>query len=71
MDLPVCNEMMGFQQGFGGDAGVGIFRAPLGCPGVERQFSEPSMMKSSSSSRAPAQLVRSRLWTYTPRFVNP
>ena len=28
-----------------------IFRAPPGCPRVERQFSEPSMTKSSSSSR--------------------
>ena len=70
VDLPVCNESLGFQRGYGGDAGVGIFRAPPGCPGVERQFSEPSMMKSSSSSRALAQLVHSRLWTYTPRFVN-
>ena len=26
VDLPVCNEMMGFQRGFGGDAGVGFFR---------------------------------------------
>ena len=67
----VCNETMGFQRGYGGDSGVGIFRAPPGCPGVERQFSEPSMMKSSSSSRAPAQLVRSRLWTYTPHSVTP
>ena len=32
-----------------------IFRAPPGRPGVERQFSEPLTMKSSSSSRAPAQ----------------
>ena len=63
VDLPVCNETMGFQRGFGGDAGVGIFRAPPGCPGVERQFSEPLMMKSSSSSRAPAQLVRGDLST--------
>ena len=70
VDLPVFKETMGFQRGYGGDAGVGIFRAPPGCPGVERQFSEPSMMKSSLSSRASAQLVRSRLWTYTPRFVN-
>ena len=30
-----------------------ISRAPLGCPGVERQFLEPSMAKSSLSSRAP------------------
>ena len=30
-------ETVGFQRGFGGDAGVGIFRS-LGCPGVERQF---------------------------------
>ena len=29
------------------------FRAPLGCPRVERRFFEPSMMKRSSSSRAP------------------
>ena len=43
---------------------VGPFRAPPGRPGVERQFSEPSMMKSSLSSRAPAQLAQ-RLWTYT------
>ena len=42
----------GLSRGFGGDAVAGIFRAPPGCPGVERQFSEPSMMKSSSSSRA-------------------
>ena len=35
------------------------FRAPQGCPRVERQFFEPSMMKSSSSSRAPsAQLAQ-------------
>ena len=48
----------GLLQEIGGDAGVGIFRAPPGRPGVERQFSEPSMMKSSLSSRAPAQLDR-------------
>ena len=42
VDLPVFNETMGFQR-VGCDAGVGIFRAPLGCPGVERQFLEPSM----------------------------
>ena len=29
------------------------FRALPGCPGVERQFLEPSMVKSSSPSRAP------------------
>ena len=29
-----------------------IFRAPPGCPGVEVAAGEPSMMKSSSSSRA-------------------
>ena len=34
----------GLVRGFGGDAGVGIFRAPPGCPGVERQFVEPLMM---------------------------
>ena len=38
----------------GGDVGLGIFRAPPGRPGVERQFSEPSMTKSSLLSRAPA-----------------
>ena len=41
VDLPVCTETGGFQRGFGGDVGLGIFRAPLGRPGVERQFSEP------------------------------
>ena len=44
----------GFQRGFGGDVGLGIFRAPPGRPGVERQFSEPSMMRNSLSSRANA-----------------
>ena len=34
---------------------LAIFRAPPGCPGVERQFSEPSMVKSSLPSRALAQ----------------
>ena len=53
VDLPVFIETFGFQRGYGGDSRVGIFRAPPGCPGVERQFLEPSMMKSSSSSRAP------------------
>ena len=46
-----------FKRGFGGDVGLGIFRAPPGRPAVERQFSEPSIMKSSLSSRAPAQFV--------------
>ena len=65
-----------FQRWFGGGEGLfsslflRIFRAPPGCPGVERQFSEPSTTKSSSLSRAPAQLIRSRLWAYTPRSVN-
>ena len=54
VDLPVCTETWGFQRGFGGDVGLGIFRAPPGRPGVERQFSEPSMTKSSLLSRAPA-----------------
>ena len=57
VDLPVCNETVRFSRGFGGDVGVDIFRAPPGCPGVERQFSEPSMVKSSLPSRAPAQLI--------------
>ena len=55
VDLPVCYETVGFERGFGGDVGVGIFRAPPGCPGVERQFSEPSMIMSSLSSRALVQ----------------
>ena len=54
VDIPVA-ETGGFQRGFrGGDVGLGIFRAPPGRPGVERQFSEPSMTKSSLLSRAPA-----------------
>ena len=48
VDPPVCSETGGFQRGIGGDVGLGIFRVPPGRPGVERQFSEPSMMKSSS-----------------------
>ena len=41
--------------GYGGDEGFFglfqvIFRAPPGCPGVERHFTKPSMAKSSSSS---------------------
>ena len=40
-------RLMGFFADFRG------FRAPPGCPGVERQFLEPSMVKSSSPSRAP------------------
>ena len=52
VDLPVCTETRGFQRGFGGDVGFGIVRAPPGRPGVERQFSEPSMTKSSLPSRA-------------------
>ena len=55
VDLAVCTETGSFQRVFGGDVGLGIFRAPPGRPGVERQFSEPSMMKTSLSSRAPAQ----------------
>ena len=30
VDLPVCNETLGFQRGFGSDVGVGIFRTPPG-----------------------------------------
>ena len=41
----------------------GLFSRSSRSSGVERQFSEPSMMKSSLSSRAPAQLVRSDLST--------
>ena len=63
VDLPVCNETVGFQRGFGGDVGMGFFRAPPGCPGVERQFSEPSMTKSFLSSRAPAQFDRTVVLT--------
>ena len=54
VDFPVCTETGSFQRGFGGDVGLGIFRAPPGRPGVERQFSEPLMTKSSLLSRAPA-----------------
>ena len=44
--------------GYGGDEGFfwrywRIFRAPPVCPGVERQFLEPSTAKSSLPSRAP------------------
>ena len=52
VDIPVCRDS-GLRRGFG-DVGLGIFRAPPGRPGVERQFSEPSMTKSSLLSRAPA-----------------
>ena len=60
MDVPECRDR-GLRRGFGGDVGVGIFRALPSRPGVERQFSEPSMMKSSLLSRAPAQFARSDL----------
>ena len=53
VDTPVCRDS-GLRRGFGGDVGLGIFRGPPGRPGVERQFSEPSMTKSSLLSRAPA-----------------
>ena len=42
-----------------------FFRAPPGCPGLQRQFSEPSTTKSSSLSRAPAQLLAQSLLTLT------
>ena len=52
VDIPVA-ENRGLRPGFcGGDVGLGIFRAPPGRPGFERQFSEPSMTKSSLLSRA-------------------
>ena len=45
------------------------FRAPPGCPGVERQFLAPSMVKSSSPSRAPCANSHRTWWKYTlPRF---
>ena len=58
----LCNRLA--YGGYGGDVflwawdGVfggidAFFRAPPGCPGVERQFLEPSTTKSSSLSRAP------------------
>ena len=54
VDIPVA-ETGGLRRGFcGGDVGLGIFRAPPGRPGVERQFSEPSMTKSCLLSMAPA-----------------
>ena len=34
---------------FGGDVGLGFFRAPPGRPGVERQFSGPWALANSSS----------------------
>ena len=61
----VDDVLAGVEQGaYGGVYGDGAvdgffsrifrgFRAPPGCPGVERQFLEPSMVKSSSPSRAP------------------
>ena len=70
VDIPVCRDS-GLRPGVGGDVAVGIFRAPPGCPGVERQFSEPSMMKSSLSPRAPAQLVRGDLSPQTYCSVHP
>ena len=39
------------------------FRAPPGCPRVERQFSEPSTTKRSLLSRAPAQFHAQHLST--------
>ena len=56
VDIPVCTETGCFSVGC--DDRVfrriwRLFRAPPGCPGVERQFFEPSTMKISSSSRAP------------------
>ena len=42
-----------------------FFRAPPGCPGVERQFLEPSTAKSSSLSRAPLPIRTVVTWTYT------
>ena len=54
LSLEVPQTQWGLRPGFcGGDVGLGIFRAPPGRPGVERQFSEPSMTKSSLPSRAP------------------
>ena len=47
------------------DAFCVIFRAPPGCPGVEGQFLEPSMVKSSSPSRAPLANWIVVTWTYT------
>ena len=41
-----------------------IFRAPPGCPGVERQFLETSMAKSSLPSRAPPQFHAQHLSTW-------
>ena len=40
MDLPVCTETGGLSAGFGGDVGLGFFRALPGRPGVERHFSD-------------------------------
>ena len=43
--------------------GSDAFRAPPGCPGVERQFLEPSMAKSSLPSRAPLANWTMVTWT--------
>ena len=67
VDLPVCNEMGFFFMGMAAVKGfsrfVRFFRGPPGCPGVKRQFSEPSTTKSSSLSRAPAQFHAQHLST--------
>ena len=52
VDIPVT-ETVGFFEGLVAMR-VGHFRALPGRPRVERQFSEPSMTKSSLLSRAPA-----------------
>ena len=64
---PVLNRDGSFQQGYGGGdgffGGFSAFSRSSGRPGVERQLSEPSMTKSSSSSRAP-------LHNKSPGFVD-
>ena len=49
------------------DAFCVIFRAPPGCPGVERQFFELSSAHNCECSRAPAgcQIMTVVRWTYT------
>ena len=50
------------------DAFCVFFSRSSGCPGVERQFSEPSSTHTCECSRAPAQFHAQSLWTYAFRL---
>ena len=39
--LPVCGQTVSYFRGFGGDVGVGIFRAPPGCLELSASFRSP------------------------------